>query len=94
MFCRPLPRFVILSSGSTLRSRSRIRGTWSCVRSGKQRFGEVGEETSGGGSRKGEARRNRKEAAERREERERKLECARRAKAALEDNPDVLRKGK
>ena len=33
-------------------------------------------------------------AAERREERERKLERARRAKAALEENPDALRKGK
>ena len=33
-------------------------------------------------------------AAERREERERKLERARRAKAAMEENPDALRKGK
>lgn len=33
-------------------------------------------------------------AAERREDRERKLERARRAKAALEDNPDALRNGK
>ena len=33
-------------------------------------------------------------AAERREERERKLERAHRAKAALEDNPDALSKGK
>ena len=33
-------------------------------------------------------------AAERREDRERKFERARRAKAALEDNPDALRKGK
>ena len=32
--------------------------------------------------------------AERREEREWKLERARRAKAALEENPDALRKGK
>ena len=36
----------------------------------------------------------RRHAAERGEERERKLERARRAKAALEDNPDALRKGK
>ena len=33
-------------------------------------------------------------AAARREEREEKLECVRRTKAALEDNPDALRKGK
>ena len=33
-------------------------------------------------------------AAERREERERKLERVRRAKAAMEENPDALRKGK
>ena len=33
-------------------------------------------------------------AAVEREERERKLERARRAKAALEENPDALRKGK
>ena len=33
-------------------------------------------------------------AAERREKRERKLERARRAKVALEDNPDALRKGR
>ena len=32
--------------------------------------------------------------AKRREERERKLERARRAKAAMEENPDALRKGK
>ena len=36
----------------------------------------------------------RRHAAERREERERKLERGRRAKAALEDNSDALRKGK
>ena len=36
----------------------------------------------------------RRNAAERREEREQKLERARCAKAALEDNPDALRKGK
>ena len=36
----------------------------------------------------------RRQATERREERERKLECARHAKEALEDNPDALRKGK
>ncbi|KAG2595823.1 hypothetical protein PVAP13_5KG101000 [Panicum virgatum] len=36
----------------------------------------------------------RRHAAERREERERKLEHAHRAKAALEDNPDALSKGK
>ena len=35
-----------------------------------------------------------RQATERREDRERKLECARRAKEALEDNPDALRKGK
>ena len=29
-----------------------------------------------------------------REEREKKLECAHRAKAAMEENPDALRKGK
>ena len=29
-----------------------------------------------------------------REERENKLECARRAKAAMKENPDALRKGK
>ena len=28
------------------------------------------------------------------EERDKKLECARRAKAAMEENPDALRKGK
>ena len=28
------------------------------------------------------------------EEREKKLECARRAKAAMKENPDALRKGK
>ena len=33
-------------------------------------------------------------AAKRREERERKLERVRRAKAAMEENPDTLRKGK
>ena len=36
----------------------------------------------------------RRHAAERREDREQKFERARRAKAALEDNPDALRKGK
>ena len=36
----------------------------------------------------------RRHAAERREDRERKFERARRSKAALEDNPDALRKGK
>ena len=36
----------------------------------------------------------RKLAAERREERERKLERARHAKAAMEENPDALRKEK
>ena len=36
----------------------------------------------------------RRHAAARREEREEKLECVRRTKAALEDNPDALRKGK
>ena len=36
MFCRPLPRSMILNSGSTLRSRRRTRGTWSCARSGKR----------------------------------------------------------
>ena len=36
----------------------------------------------------------RRQAAEHREERERKLEGVRRAKAAMEVNPDALRKGK
>ena len=36
----------------------------------------------------------RRHAVERREDRERKVERAHRAKAALEDNPDALRKGK
>ena len=36
MFCRTLPRSMILNSGSTLRSRRRTRGTWSCARSGKR----------------------------------------------------------
>ena len=33
-------------------------------------------------------------AAERREEREQKLECVSRAKEAIEENPDALRKGR
>jgi hypothetical protein len=36
----------------------------------------------------------RRHAAERREEREQKLERVRRAKAAMEENPDALKKGK
>ena len=56
--------------------------------------GEVGEETPRGASRKGEERRimERKHAAERWEEREQKLERVRRAKAALEENLNALRK--
>ena len=58
--------------------------------------GEVGEETPRGASRKGEETRimERKHAAEQWEEREQKLERVRRAKAALEENPDALRKGR
>ena len=36
----------------------------------------------------------RRRVASHREEREKKLECARRAKAAMEENPDALRKEK
>jgi hypothetical protein len=36
----------------------------------------------------------RRHAAQRKEEREQKLECVRYAKAAMEENPNALRKGK
>ena len=62
--------------------------------------GGKGQEDDGEETRRGGCKNEHKEEEERRrvgafrDEREKKLERARRAKAAMEENPDALRKGK
>ena len=57
--------------------------------------GDDGEETRRGGCKKEhKEEEERRRVAAYREEREKKLERARQAKEAMEENPDVLRKGK
>ena len=84
---------MILSSGSTLRSSLKTRNGCRTVTVGGRGQGDDGEETRIGGCKKGAQGRGGKEASYR-EKREKKLERARRAKAAMEENPDALRKGK
>nr|TKW32625.1 hypothetical protein SEVIR_2G180000v2 [Setaria viridis] len=92
----PLHRYVILSSGSTLGSILKIRRMmeymlrWDAER--KEMLEKRLREEAAEKEHKEEEERRR--VAANREEREKKLEHARRAKAAIEEDPDALRKGK
>ena len=88
IYCRPLYCYVILSSGSTLRSSRKTRSGCRNCYGGRLR-------TRRWWRRDAERRlQKRRRVAAYREEREKKLERARRAKVAMEENPDALRKGK
>ena len=86
---------MILSSGSTLRSKRKTRSGCRTVTVGGR-----GQEMMEKRRRVEALEKEHKEEEERRrvalyrEERERKLERAQRAKAAMEENPDAQRKGK
>ena len=95
IFYRPLHRSVILSSGSTLRSSLKTRNGCRTIAVGGRGQGDDGEETRRGGCKKGhKEEEERRRVAAYKEEWKKKLERACRAKAAMEENPDALRKGK
>ena len=86
---------MILSSGSTLRSSLKTRNGCRTVAVGGRGQGDDGEETQRGGCKKEhKEEEERRRVAAYKEEREKKLERARRAKAAMEENLDAQRKGK
>jgi hypothetical protein len=85
---------VILSSGSTLRSRRRTSIFTRSEAVGCGGCGEIGEEMQRGGSTEHKEEEERRRAAVYREEREKRLERVCHVKAAMVENPDALRKGK
>ena len=81
---------MILSSGSTLRSSLKTRNGCRTIAVGGRGEGDDGEETRKGGYKKGaKEEEERRHVAAYREEREKELNRARRAKAAMEENPDA-----
>ena len=91
--CRPLHRSVILSSRSTLRSSLKTRNECRNCCGGRQRTRRWWRKDAERRLQKKSTRKRRRVVAYR-EEKEKKLERARRAKIAMEENPDALRKGK